>query len=168
MGSISNTAISITFAFILIGIFASAIYSSSNDATKQQFTLYNKSKQMTNTGAGNFSTTDTGDVPANIMQSVNNLNQYIIDAQAAQSGKDPISAALSAFGILAAVTLGTGQLLLTIFISGFNFIFGLGQNIALIPPEWRLIASTIYVMGLVAFSTYIVIGIMNYISGRNG
>ena len=116
---LKNTAFAIIFTFVLFTVFAMAIFDGSTDPNAVPLQNYSGVKNFTNIGTGNFSTTDTGMADQNLMNVMNNINQAIVDYQTQAGGQSQVAQLLSAFGLLAAITIGMAQLLLGIFADGF-------------------------------------------------
>lgn len=163
---LKNTAFAIVFTFVLFGLFASAMFQGSTDPSAVPLQNYSGVKNFTNIGSGNFSYADTGAADQNMMLIMSNINQAIVDAQTTASTGNFMAQLATAFGLLAAITIGMGQLLIGIFANGFNLIAGIGANIIQIPAPWNYLAFTALGLATVSFVVYVTLTVADYITGR--
>ncbi len=166
MGELTQTALAIIFASVLVGIFAVSLYNSSTDVNKVPFNTYQQAKNLSTINNGNFTYSDTNNTESNFLLIAENMQQTLAQATQQANSGNPADVILGAFGVLSALTIGMGQILLGIFIQGWNFLYGLNANLSLLPAPWYALGVTAFTLAFVLFAVYITFKTIAFITGR--
>lgn len=166
MAELTNAALGLIFAFSLVGLLMFSVWAGSTDPNKVQFQNYTTAKNLSELNSGNFTYTDTNDTSGNFLLIIENMNQKLADANEQAQSANPAEVILGAFGVISAITIGMAQIMLGIFIQGWNFIYGLQANINFLPGIWKTIAGTAFALAIVVFGVFVVFKIIEFVAGR--
>ena len=166
MGKITYTALAVMFAFFLTTAYLNAMYTASSDATKKQFTSY-KEQYPRGDLDQNLSIPNTGDSVTNMQLSAQIMSSHIASSFLSWKSQNFEDKLLGAFGLISAMTLDVGGLLLAVLVDGFDFVAGIAFNLSTtLPPEFTIFA-TLGAFGMALFVVYIVFRIASALTGRD-
>ena len=166
MGKLTYTALAFMFAFFLTTTFLNAMYEASTDATKRNFEGYSEQYNRSKLGnSSNMSLPNTDSSVSNMQLAAQAMATKIGNSYLAWQSENIEDKLMGAFGLLSAMTLDVGGLLLAILVDGFNFISGIALNLSALPPEFSGFAA-LGAFGVALFVVYVVFRIASVVIGR--
>jgi len=136
MGNISSGALASMFALFLITMFAGAMYTASDDATKKDFVGYGEYRNLSELNEGDIPGTNSQNTVTNMQRQSEAIANKIGEAQTQLNSNDITEQLLGAFGIISALTIDVLALLLAVMLDGVNFISGIASNLGNLESPW--------------------------------
>lgn len=155
MGALSRTAIAVILAFFIVGMFSGALYDSSPDPDKEEFSGYSQKRDKSEMDFQNVSAQNTEnpesnfeEISNNILQSINNARRDLLE-----SG-DIGTQILGAFGLATSLVINVLHLMILVIFETVNFVTGIGTNIYNLDPTWMPLMS-VATVGVVITLVYL-------------
>lgn len=136
MGKLSNTAIASMFALFLVSMLASAFYTASEDATKEEFEDYGVYENRSDLNVDDLDYNNSQSTVSNLQLASEAMANKIADAQTRLNSNDITEQLLGAFGILSALTIDVIFLMLAMVLDGINFVSGIATNLGNLESPW--------------------------------